>query len=63
LSFGSVSSDWFIGGVADFNGDGNADILRHHSTAGQVYVWLMNGTALTSCGSPGTPAATWQIAS
>jgi hypothetical protein len=30
----------------DYNRDGRADILWHHSTKGEVWVWLMEG-ALT----------------
>jgi hypothetical protein len=30
-------------GTGDYDGDGKADILWHHATAGDVWVWLMNG--------------------
>jgi len=39
---GSVSPDWSVVGVGDFNGDGKANILWRH-TSGMVYTWLMNG--------------------
>jgi len=32
--------------VADFTGDGKADILWHHATRGEVWLWTMNGTTL-----------------
>ena len=57
-----VSSDWVIQGVGDYDGSGRAGILWRNSTTEQVYIWLMNGTTLTSSGSPGAPDATWQIA-
>jgi hypothetical protein len=57
-----VSSDWVIQGVGDYDGSGRAGILWRNSSTEQVYVWLMNGTTMTSSGSPGTPAASWQIA-
>ena len=37
-----------VAGVADLTGDGKADLLWHHATAGHVWVWAMNGTALTT---------------
>ena len=45
----------------DFNGDCKSDILWRNSSSGQDYVWLMNGTALTTAGSPGTAASPWTI--
>ncbi len=51
-----------IADTADFDGDGNSDILWRHDTSGAVFVWLINGTAKTSGGSPGTVAdLNWQI--
>ena len=32
-----------IVGTGDYDGDGKADILWHHDTRGEVWVWLMNG--------------------
>jgi hypothetical protein len=46
---------------ADFNGDGNADILLRNMTTGEIRIWLMDGTTRTSLGSPGTPDLVWQI--
>jgi hypothetical protein len=58
---GTVSNDWSIQGVGDFNGGGNADILWRNTTTGQVYIWLMNGTAIASAGTPGTVTNDWSI--
>lgn len=53
-SLGTVSADWSIKGVGDFNGDGRADILWR-SDAGDVYVWLDSPS--------GAPAMTGQTIS
>ena len=33
-----------IVGTGDYNGDGKPDILWHHATLGEVWVWPMDGT-------------------
>ena len=47
---------WQIRGLADFNGDGKLDILWHHQTNGELYVWYLDG-AVTTGGSYLTPKA------
>ena len=46
----TVSADWHIGSVADFNGDGKSDILWRNNS-GAVAEWNMNGTAIASAGA------------
>ena len=43
---------WQLRGLADFNGDGQIDLLWHDQTTGDLRVWLMNGT--TAIGSSST---------
>ena len=51
-------------GGTDFNGDGQGDILWHHQTTGELYVWFLDGT-VTVDGDHLTPPAfadvNWQI--
>ena len=57
-----VGDGWTIEGVGDYDGSGRAGILWQQLGSGTVYIWLMNGTAITSESSPGTIAAAWQVA-
>ena len=57
-------TQWQIRGLADFSGDGKADVLWHHQGTGDLYVWYLNGTVTTG-GSYLTPKSfadtTWKI--
>lgn len=44
-----------MGSKSDFNADGQPDVVWQHDSTGQVLVWLMQGTTLTSASAP-TPA-------
>jgi len=46
---------------ADFNNDGNTDILWRDSTTGQDVVWYMNGTTHTGDGSVQSVPTNWNI--
>ena len=46
-------TNWKIKGTADYNGDGQPDLLWHHQTIGDTVFWLMNGT---------TRAGSWYVA-
>jgi hypothetical protein len=43
-----ADTNWKIVGTADFNGDGNPDLLWQHQTQGLLGVWLMDGTTMTN---------------
>jgi hypothetical protein len=45
----------------DFNGDGKADILWR-STAGDVVIWLINGTAIANAGNVANVSSDWTVA-
>ena len=49
-------------GINDFNGDKKSDILWRNAVSGQIYIWLMDGTSISSQASPATISdLNWQI--
>lgn len=65
-SFGSVLADysgWQFHSVADFNGDGAADILWHNPGTGANLVWFTNplGPSLASAKWLGQIATSWTL--
>lgn len=60
---GAVSDlGWQIKAVGDFNADGMSGVLWHHATTGQVAIWVMNGTTISSVAGPGAVSdLNWQI--
>ena len=62
LNPSTVASTWRIKAVADFNRDGNVDLVWQ-STTGQLYIWYMNGTTMVRGDnlSPGKTNSQWLI--
>jgi hypothetical protein len=56
-----VATDWAVAQTGDYNGDGRSDIVWRNNTSGQVVIWLMNGTSVSSGGSAGSAPPDWQI--
>ena len=55
--------NWKVVAIADFNGDGNSDLLWRHQVNGQNEVWFMDGVTQTGSASIQTVADTnWRIA-
>jgi hypothetical protein len=38
-----IDPSWKIQGIADFNGDGQSDLVWRNTDTGNTYVWYMNG--------------------
>ena len=59
-----ANTGWTIRGLDDFNRDGKPDVLWHNQSTGQLYVWFMNGTTLSSATflSPSAvPNTSWKV--
>ena len=42
----SIDPSWEVAQVADWNNDGQADLVFRNATTGVVFVWYLNGTTL-----------------
>ncbi|MGA0602277.1 FG-GAP-like repeat-containing protein [Caulobacter sp. KR2-114] len=60
-NLGSPGASWAVKAVADFDGDGKADILFENA-AGQYAVWTMHDTTIAQSSQLGSPGAGWSFA-
>jgi hypothetical protein len=57
------NTQFYVGGTADFNGDGYTDIVWRNNDSGFVGIWLMNGTSYVSTENMGAARSPeWTIA-
>jgi hypothetical protein len=62
VSLGTITSNWIVQGVGDFNGDGIPDILLRDSNTGTVAMWFLNSTGgIQSVGTVGAVPSNWHI--
>lgn len=65
LSLSPVSDlGWRVRAVADVNGDGRADLVWRHSVSGDLVVWFMNGSTVSSfsyLSNPRVADQNWQL--
>jgi hypothetical protein len=57
---GTVAPAWSVSRIADFNGDGKADLLWR-DTSGTLAVWFLNGASVSGTALLGNVATTGQI--
>ena len=43
-----ADQNWKVQATGDYDGDGKADVLWHHSTSGENYLYFMDGTTIKS---------------
>jgi hypothetical protein len=60
VNVGTAATSWNIVGAADFNDDGQMDILWQNSSGARA-IWLMNGITYSSSVYFGTAATSWNI--
>ena len=57
---GTLSTAWYVAGIGDFNGAGQADILWRNID-GDVMLWFMEGGMITSQVDLGVVPTDWRI--
>jgi hypothetical protein len=57
----NVSTNWVVGGIADFNQDGKLDILWRDATTQRNSLWLMDHNVSTGHVTLPTASSAWQM--
>jgi hypothetical protein len=61
-ALGTVTSNFVVQGVGDFNGDGKIDILWRDTNNGTLSIWFTNDAQVTSGASVGALPSNWSFA-
>jgi hypothetical protein len=61
FSLPTVSTNWRIAGVADFDGDGQADLVWENTSTGQRSIWLLKNGIFQSSYLLPTASTQWHI--
>ena len=61
LNGGAAMPSWRIAGNADFNHDGQMDVLLRNTNTGQLIFWYLSGPKLLKSSTIGGPILPWQI--
>ena len=61
IALQTPTAGWVVLGVADFNGDGQTDILFQNTATREMGIWVMNGTTVTGWAALPTPTAGWVV--
>ena len=60
----STDTRWLVRGLADFNADGKPDVLWHHQSTGELFLWFMDGVQRVGSSylsRRGVADTSWQI--
>jgi len=59
---GSEPTAWHVVAAADFNGDGQPDILWENPSTGEHLIWFMNGAIYAGWADLGSVPTAWHVA-
>jgi FG-GAP repeat len=61
INLGTIPIAYHIGGVADFNGDGKADLVLENTATGSRAIWFLNNGVYSSSGNLTATPTNWRI--